>query len=601
MSRIEDFGEKIQGARKDAHQRWLEQVEAQVEQGREGFLTSTLSKVWPEPNYQRMTLPSPVIDWVRAARDELGPKPSRVYLRSWAQKGNALLTAANALMQREWDENVTPEQVHQIATPLAGEAADLDSMTSYGSRLMLESIEYTHARALSYAKFGHKNSLRFTSFTKYDNPDNEGKSYSGVIKESARSVGRRYMGNNWESLIDAMAADRHIQSLQEEDGKTKARAPRKAKISLISITGKKEAYAAVKLGSDWIKLEEFPTIKEARDAFMDVDRHHKWQDAYEAWRKQSRARVRSNQNAPRQGKDWREGVNVDGAMFTETFGFRGVQFGNYVGNNRRQEDLNNAFDGLMDMAWVLDIPPKSLSLDGTLGLAFGARGRGGINPANAHYESDHKVINLTKTNGAGSLAHEWFHALDNYIASEMSSRDSESRTNFSFLTERLGKYMNFLLRDGSPENKAMATAFKGVTEILKGRSIEMDRRRSGGAYWSEDIEIAARSFESGLKEALSQQGCHNDYLVNIIDEDLWEGMAAIDAPALLAAPNYPYPLKEERAENAALILGLVERMCAESPIFDETFSFKQNEVEQTQQAFEPIEAVSYSQQGQLAF
>jgi hypothetical protein len=45
-------------------------------------------------------------------------------------------------------------------------------------------------------------------------------------------------------------------------------------------------------------------------------------------------------------------------------------------------------------------------------MAFGARGGG---KAAAHYETARAVINLTKTSGAGSAAHEWAHALDDYF------------------------------------------------------------------------------------------------------------------------------------------------------------------------------------------
>jgi hypothetical protein len=45
-------------------------------------------------------------------------------------------------------------------------------------------------------------------------------------------------------------------------------------------------------------------------------------------------------------------------------------------------------------------------------MAFGARGKA---RALAHYEPANKVINMTKYGGAGSLAHEWGHALDNIM------------------------------------------------------------------------------------------------------------------------------------------------------------------------------------------
>ncbi|WP_418133242.1 PLxRFG domain-containing protein [Variovorax sp. NFACC26] len=100
--------------------------------------------------------------------------------------------------------------------------------------------------------------------------------------------------------------------------------------------------------------------------------------------------------------------------FTSTFGFRGVEFGNWNNQADRQQLLNDAYDGLLDLADVMGIPPRAISLNGELALAFGARGSG-LSGARAHYEPAKAVINLTKMNGAGSLAHEWFHALDHYF------------------------------------------------------------------------------------------------------------------------------------------------------------------------------------------
>ena len=77
--------------------------------------------------------------------------------------------------------------------------------------------------------------------------------------------------------------------------------------------------------------------------------------------------------------------------------------------------MNKAYDALIDMAEILNLPPRAISLNGSLGLAFGSRERGGKNAPLAHYEPVKVVINLTKKNGAGSIAHEWFHALDNYF------------------------------------------------------------------------------------------------------------------------------------------------------------------------------------------
>ncbi|UYF80108.1 PLxRFG domain-containing protein [Acinetobacter ursingii] len=129
----------------------------------------------------------------------------------------------------------------------------------------------------------------------------------------------------------------------------------------------------------------------------------------------------------RKGLDRRKGDAKD-ADFIRVFGFRGVEFGNWNNQAERQELLNDAFDGLMDLAEILNIPPAAISLNGELALAFGARGQG-LSGAKAHYEPERAVINLTKLNGAGSLAHEWWHALDHYFGRQDGKAPSEWVTN----------------------------------------------------------------------------------------------------------------------------------------------------------------------------
>ena len=128
------------------------------------------------------------------------------------------------------------------------------------------------------------------------------------------------------------------------------------------------------------------------------------------------------ENTQRTGVARREGDAKD-SDFSRVFGFRGVEFGNWNNQAERQELLNDAFDGLMDLAEVLNVPPEALSLNGELALAFGARGQG-LSSAKAHYESNRVVINLTKMNGAGSLAHEWWHAFDHYLSRQDGSASS---------------------------------------------------------------------------------------------------------------------------------------------------------------------------------
>ncbi|EHE5101540.1 hypothetical protein JM238_003830 [Salmonella enterica] len=219
--------------------------------------------------------------------------------------------------------------------------------------------------------------------------------------------------------------------------------------------------------------------------------------------------------------------NVTPEKFSDAFGFRGVQFGNYVEGPRRQSDLNRAYDSLMDMADVLKVPAKALSLNGRLGLAFGARGKGGKNAAAAHYEPGAVAINLTKGNGAGSLAHEWFHALDNYFGQYDVAKDSDVGSGGEYMTERHRKVRQ---RDGNtyvtiehPVRQEVYDAFKGVMKAIKEsslpeRSLRLDDVRSK-PYWSTDIEMAARAFERYVQDKAKAAGVENDFLVNIRKAD----------------------------------------------------------------------------------
>lgn len=132
-------------------------------------------------------------------------------------------------------------------------------------------------------------------------------------------------------------------------------------------------------------------------------------------------------NTNRTGVTRRDG-DVEGKDFMEAFGFRGVEFGNWNNQAERQEVMNAAYDGLMDLAEVMGIPSKAIGLNGDLALAFGARGQG-LNSAVAHYERSRAVINLTKMNGAGALAHEWLHALDHYLGRQDGKTSAEWKVN----------------------------------------------------------------------------------------------------------------------------------------------------------------------------
>lgn len=275
----------------------------------------------------------------------------------------------------------------------------------------------------------------------------------------------------------------------------------------------------------------------------------------------SKTDVRGDENRGRTGTNYRDGKDVTSEEFGKTFGFRGVEFGNWVSQGKGQADrqgmLNAAYDALLDLASIVGVPPKAISLNGSLGIAFGSRGKG---KASAHYETNNIVINLTKTKGAGSLAHEWFHALDNYFSRirgvtpfngdnaaynkanyitykpepMMALKSSLNKTGIRpYLITKAGydrrveRGVNFDPADWTvdtthpagvrPEvEKAFADL---VNELDKSpmldRAEKIDKGKTNG-YWSSIIERAARSFESYVIAKLEQQGHSNDYLANVV-------------------------------------------------------------------------------------
>ena len=231
---------------------------------------------------------------------------------------------------------------------------------------------------------------------------------------------------------------------------------------------------------------------------------------------------------PRVGVDRRGGVDVEPEEFRKAFSFRGVQFGNYVTQRERQRFLNEAYDALMDMAELLGISPRAIAIDGRLGFAIGARGGG---KANAHYEPKENVINLTKSKGAGSLAHEWFHALDYYF-NRGNKKPTASTANKS--TEQFPASTRNEMRKAFLD---LMSAIKNSDYFKRSENLEM-KLRSGKldeGYYDKPTELAARAFQDYVVRKLADQGKINDFLSSFTSEEEWNG----------EPENYPFPIGAE--------------------------------------------------------
>jgi hypothetical protein len=185
------------------------------------------------------------------------------------------------------------------------------------------------------------------------------------------------------------------------------------------------------------------------------------------------------------------------AFMLENLKLRGVQWGNYVTDDERQHHLTKSAEALADLADVLGLPDEAISLGGKLGLAIGARGMGG---ARANYEPNTQVINLTRTMGVGSLAHEWGHGLDHYLG-DFKAFTSESRKE-----EPIADAFYEL-------RKAMSSS--GFQDRLIKEVRNQGMGTASAAYWTSSVETFARTFERYVQDRLHEQGRENTYLVGL--------------------------------------------------------------------------------------
>lgn len=72
----------------------------------------------------------------------------------------------------------------------------------------------------------------------------------------------------------------------------------------------------------------------------------------------------------RTGPDYRNGVEITGQHYLDTFGFRGGEFGNWMNQNDRQTSLNMGFEALKDLASALKISDKDIAYQGNACYRF---------------------------------------------------------------------------------------------------------------------------------------------------------------------------------------------------------------------------------------
>ena len=267
--------------------------------------------------------------------------------------------------------------------------------------------------------------------------------------------------------------------------------------------------------------------------------------------------------------NWRKGKDINAEQLAKTFGLPDVDFGNWAESAHRQYSVNLAHDALKDLAKTLGAPDKGMSLVKSggkgLGLYFGAFGDK-ISWAAAHYDPAGHLINLTKTKGDGSLAHEWGHALDfSSLLSLQDNVDEKYREinpvhdiyeslKKAYNLEQAERHIAKILtrKDWDAKYRQPGMDIETAREYLKKKWEDKDSGvivetkffeaakaldSKGRDYWSKGEEMFARAFETYIADEL--QG-DNPYLVSKM---------FVEPGVISAETGYkgsPYPEADER-------------------------------------------------------
>ena len=405
VKKTEDFGEKIGGARKDEwRKRGLRADDIVDMNSRELEKHVKKENVWKRPN------------WVQAVAD--GGDRGLLYAQ------NEIYKSLNTTPYMKGRYKATDVQIQENAKRYAEEIAEIQAMAEKATT------------AADFAKMGTtwlvekgyvevhagdiRNGITYTD-KYYSSPALYGSAYINTLNHLAK----RFDGLSETALMEGFG-------VAAEDKLPRGYEIRKTANSFYGSTYETGNYYIVK--GRYIVARGFSTLEDAikfgKEKFGTAATANATKKGKEHYIPPQLTDVHRN------GLDYRAGKGAKGEDFLTDFGIKGGEFGNWLSESDRTESLNYAYDAFCDLADAIGIKMTDISLNGTLSIGFGSRGQG-LSGAVAHYEPDRKVINLTKMKGAGSLAHEWWHAFEDYISGD--THQSQMTSDFSKLTEKTRK------------------------------------------------------------------------------------------------------------------------------------------------------------------
>lgn len=506
VSKIEDFGEKIGGARKDLAEFRknggfsVEQISEWTDAERDKYIIK--KELFPTPDYRKMVdeqgYSREAAFYIKRVLDKLPTKPHLGYaVKRYATNEENRLAISDTQDAYIYTINDIKNALLEVKSlsDVAQFRTNLIRDINNGDTPALACFDRKALRALQKVT-DLSSEYRLSNFR--DELDKKAFLYSEDEKKLSNFVIAKYYGDNI-SVEDENTNNPRLAISVGYGGKFYYY-KNDPKFMDIDNWKPNTYYVRLKGENHNSFLEHnFETEKEAQEfaiAYFDKKEHAK-----QAENENDKSSTKSSLLPPqlerinRVGENYREDKDITGRDMLEIFNFRGGQFGKWETQNDRQANLNMSFEAFKDLAKALNMDDKDISLGGELAIAYGARGRGN---ALAHYEPVENVINLTKMRGAGSLAHEFGHALDHAVAKFGGKSTSFDTDNYNGL---LSDVMNTIKY--KPQG--------GHSDFYKDACI-IDRNYSkcDKGYWQSNVELFARAFATYVQDKLEPN--KSDYL-----------------------------------------------------------------------------------------
>lgn len=413
---IEDFGKKIGGAKKDL---WKERglsIEDIVDMNdAEKIKFIKKDNIWNKPDYQKLVengMSIRIAYFIKMIRDALPTKP---------------ILRMNSDVEQKQEEYISfVETIRDYVMNIKKEDDILNFYKDFLSRYIIrEPYSYIVRVSPEVSSAVDNKLLRAAQVQSLNEIDREirKKQFCYTEDEKVLSQFEIYLLDNDNIQIKKDEYSRTVIEISLSFGK-KFLYPKEEYSNIEN--WEENTFFVLSKNSRNIVINNMETIEDVEKYLLE---NFKEKDKARTSKRKGNFKPKPLDNIIRNGENYRNGKNITGNDMLEIFNFRGGEFGNWLNDKDRQDVLNFGYDALLDLSKALNISPTDISLGNNLSIAFGARGSGN---ALAHYEPLREVINLTKMKGAGSLAHEWGHALDNILGKKLGLK--------GFMTEQVSIY-----------------------------------------------------------------------------------------------------------------------------------------------------------------